>query len=500
MSGYLIIGLSLILFVQAHNVYPQLLLGRLLFSLGASAASTMVTTILPSMTLRAQPEYAEPNESTVNGQTPHSYDTESSVRNRSSTTSSDLTITPARMGSASASPLLTPSKQTDANYSPDSSRVAGLVGVCAGCGALLALGLFLPLPARLERAGASPEEAWKHSYYIVAAVAIVIAIVCFFGFRSLQGEEGKSPLVLFGRRRSSTGQGSLEPSIRPAWSRFSTAFVLAFRNGEIGLGYAGGFVARASSVGLSLFIPLLVNAHFQSSGLCLEDASEIPGGLPDLKRKCPKAYILAAQLSGVASLVGLVVAHPFGYFSSKSKKFHLPLAFAAVVGILGYVLFPLTFAPEQSGAKASVADYVAVSLLGMSQIGAVVSSLAVLSSAVLKEYQQGRSIMPDSSAPSLEQSDNQPYVSATETSALLTKTSSDPPDSQNLVHLKGAIAGMYSLFGGAGILLLTKLGGFLFDRLSFGAPFFIMAIFNAILLLLCVSRIGVVYFVARKKS
>ncbi|KAL9617866.1 MAG: hypothetical protein Q9160_007354 [Pyrenula sp. 1 TL-2023] len=457
----------------------------------------MVTTILPSMTLQMQHSLSDSDDTAINGRFPHSYDTESSTRNRSSTTSSDLTITPARIGSSSASPVLTPSKEPNAKHSPDSSRVAGLVGVCAGCGALLALGAFLPLPARLERAGASPEEAWKHSYYIVAAVAVVIAIVCLFGFRNLQGEETKSPLVLFRGGRSSAEQGGFEHNIRPAWSRFSTAFALAFRNGDIGVGYVGGFVARASSVGLSLFIPLLVNAHFQSSGLCVEDALETPGGLPDLKRKCPKAYILAAQLSGVASLVGLIVAHPFGYFSSKSKRFHLPLVFSAVVGIIGYVMFPLTFAPEQTGGKGSAVDYVAVSLLGMSQIGAVVSSLAVLSSAVLKEYQQGRTIP---SASSLEQNNSQPYASATEASALLTKTSSTPSDSQNLVHLKGAIAGMYSLFGGAGILLLTKLGGLLFDRLSFGAPFFVMAIFNAILFLLCMSRIGVVYFTARKKS
>jgi MFS family permease len=35
--GYAIVGVSLMLFVQAKNVYPQLLLGRLLFSLGGAA-------------------------------------------------------------------------------------------------------------------------------------------------------------------------------------------------------------------------------------------------------------------------------------------------------------------------------------------------------------------------------------------------------------------------------------------------------------------------------
>lgn len=36
--GYAIIGLSLFLFVQARNVYPQLLLARIFFAFGSSAA------------------------------------------------------------------------------------------------------------------------------------------------------------------------------------------------------------------------------------------------------------------------------------------------------------------------------------------------------------------------------------------------------------------------------------------------------------------------------
>ena len=35
--GYTIVGLSLFLFVQSRNVYPQLLLARMLFSVGGAA-------------------------------------------------------------------------------------------------------------------------------------------------------------------------------------------------------------------------------------------------------------------------------------------------------------------------------------------------------------------------------------------------------------------------------------------------------------------------------
>lgn len=36
--GYAIIGLALVVFVQAKNVYPQLLIARIFFAVGASAA------------------------------------------------------------------------------------------------------------------------------------------------------------------------------------------------------------------------------------------------------------------------------------------------------------------------------------------------------------------------------------------------------------------------------------------------------------------------------
>jgi len=39
------------------------------------------------------------------------------------------------------------------------------------------------------------------------------------------------------------------------------------------------------------------------------------------------------------------------------------------------------------------------------------------------------------------------------------------------------------MIGGCGILLLTKLGGFLFDRWTAGAPFYIMALLNAVALI-----------------
>jgi MFS family permease len=45
-AGYIIIGTAIILFTTAKNVYPQLLLLRLFFAIGAAACSSMITALV----------------------------------------------------------------------------------------------------------------------------------------------------------------------------------------------------------------------------------------------------------------------------------------------------------------------------------------------------------------------------------------------------------------------------------------------------------------------
>ena len=45
---------------------------------------------------------------------------------------------------------------------------------------------------------------------------------------------------------------------------------------------------------------------------------------------------------------------------------------------------------------------------------------------------------------------------------------------------KGAVSGVYSVFGAAGILLSTKIGGVLFDNWNQGGPFFVMGIMHIV--------------------
>lgn len=486
--GYAIIGVALCLFVQARNVYPQLLLARLFFSVGGAATSTMVTAILPSMT--APDPKRDPGASIRNTQVSNGHAASPSI-------SSELTVTPMRLRASTPSS----SSVSEAPLSKSSpTRLAGFVGMFTGCGALVALGLFLPLPARFQKAGLEPGQAVAASYYIVGGIAIVVSLVCFVGLRYLNGEEGKGWHAVLGREKSE-GIMQKSPSDLPYWRLFVDSLKLGFRSSLLGLGYLGGFVARASSVGISLFIPLYVNAYFISSGLCQKEPD---GGHDAIKEQCRRAYVLAAELTGVSQLFALVFAPLFGYLADKYRQFNLPLLMAALAGVLGYIAFALLESPESSGEHGSPWIFVVVALLGISQIGSIVCSLGLLGRGILgleennsqdgsaeltgETLGNGNNYWSDvgvADVPATSRSSNEGPASGNEETSEEERglISNTLPRNRSLSYLKGSIAGVYSLAGGAGILLLTKLGGNLFDSLSPTAPFYMLSLFNGLLLI-----------------
>ena len=103
-------------------------------------------------------------------------------------------------------------------------------------------------------------------------------------------------------------------------------------------------------------------------------------------------------------------------------------------------------------------------MLGFSQMGIIVCSLSLL----------GRCI--------LETSTRHIKRSRDDASTMLLPKSEETESYENM---KGEIAGVYSLVGGVGILFLSKIGGLLFDKISTAAPFYILASFNALLVISC---------------
>ena len=440
----------------------------------------MVTALLPSMTgndrdqdSADEPSYVPPQPST------------GVRRSIAASLDSDLTITPTSYNGRSKPPAVN-GTTSDTKTFASPPRLAGLVGVFTGCGALVALVLFLPLPAQFSHIGGVTQgQSVADSFYIVGSISLFVACFCFYGLRGLQGEERKGWRLLFGMAPAAHGyeaapqsEDYAEPTRKPflPYRRLLLdSTVLGFRDAQIGLGYMGGFVARASSVGISLFIPLYINAYFIGNGFCQGSPND-PS--PELKKECRAAYILSSELTGVSQLIALLCAPLFGYLSDRYRRFNVPLLVASVVGIIGYTSFAMLTSPEVKnvdGRGGSPIVFLIVALIGISQIGAIVCSLGLLGRGVLGAeggYNLSSQLSGSRFPPS------QLVNDGSETAPLV---GASIPASRN--HLKGSIAGVYSLSGGAAILLLTKLGGYLFDNLSPGAPFYMMAVFNAVLLI-----------------
>ncbi|KAI1102961.1 hypothetical protein F4804DRAFT_342821 [Jackrogersella minutella] len=515
--GYAIIGVSLFCFVQARDVYPSLVFARIAFALGATAAATMVTAILPVLTDDDDGRDDDEDEVVGNGDV--------SIRSGSSSRKSghnardsvamslesDATITPERFTQRNRSDTGDSSYDSDSSDAYGSvegngrrpSALAGYVGLFTGCGALVALSLFLPLPAQFSKKdGVTPAEAIIDSFYVVGTVALVVAIFVFFGLRGLKGEKGKGWRMLLGLRKpqnaSSPNNYSAEAtsSTAPAQTRAHSAplpyhrlLLSSVRLGgtdpHIALGYLGGFVARASTVAISLFIPLYVNAFFIGNGFCRGSPND-PS--PELKKECRAAYVLASILTGAAQLAALLCAPLFGYASRRGAGVDYPLVASALLGVAGYLAFPQLQSPEfkdVDGRGGGPAVFLVAVLIGVSQIGAIVCSLGSLGRGVLSA---DVSVVP-TAADDEEEQDDGSVAGSDETDALLAGGGRRAKrELTSRVQLKGSIAGVYSWCGGAAILLLTKLGGYLFDVASPGAPFYMMAAFNGALL---VASLGI---------
>lgn len=146
--------------------------------------------------------------------------------------SSELTITPQRLHHHSSH------RSPPNELSP--TRLAGIVGIFTGCGALLALGFFLRLPELVQRKGIAPGQALADSYYTVGASSLILALLCFIGLRNLHGEDEK------GWRNLVYGGPDDPPSKTSSLDSLAEAVALGFKSPLLGLGYLGGFVARAS--------------------------------------------------------------------------------------------------------------------------------------------------------------------------------------------------------------------------------------------------------------
>ncbi|KAF9972663.1 hypothetical protein BGZ73_004199 [Actinomortierella ambigua] len=383
-TGYLIVGVALIVFPLAKNVYPQLLLVRLLFAIGASACSSMITALVG-----------------------------------------------------------------DYSSGADRGKISGVVGLFTGVGALIAVFGFLPMPSRFAVGDVTLEQGLKRTFLIVGIIAIVVAIVLFFTLHKDPSKGIKKWIQSKKQGAQTTGVGAAEDQSHDhqqqqhQGQKYSLLAllregVLAGKDLRIALAYLAGMLARADSIIVSLFISLWVNQYYIDTGRCaLADADEISQVVKDT---CREAYTWTSVVTGVSQVCALVGAPVFGYLADKVHQ-SLLVAVSCVFGIVAFFGFAVL-----EDARSKLVFLFAV-LTGLAQIGMIVTSLSLVNSQHI-----------------------------------------DPA-------IRGSVAGIYSTFGGIGILFITKAGGELFDSWTKGAPFYIMGILHAFVGILAL----IVYTVLRRR-
>lgn len=269
------------------------------------------------------------------------------------------------------------------------SRVAGIVGFVSGLGAIFGAFGFsrLYVFARHAELAGLRERAnggVNFMFVITGIIQILSSIIPLFFLiiPALDDNPGdKLNLV----QRIKTG-------------------IVAMRNPLVCLAYASGYVARADSIAISLFISPWVLSHMERTGGCPpEDVSNLNWG----HVQCPPAKSRSSSLSGVSNLVMLFGAPLFGVLSDRFG----PIKTLIIPSILGSLCFFLLGTVLSNPESTSV--YIAFAVAGMADIGMIITSMAVMA-----------------------------------------QVSCD--------RNRGALAGVYSFFGALGIIVTAKLGGLLY--------------------------------------
>lgn len=281
------------------------------------------------------------------------------------------------------------------------AKIAAFTGTSAGFGALLAVLVFARLPILIPTTFAH-SFGLKNSEIFLTFTTMAILLL-FTGILATIGLEG-----------------TLQNADRNFCLRKRVLLSLsAARNPLVCAAYFSGFVARADSIALNLFIGPWVDNYMTKIGKC-------PAVHDGLFVRCEPAKRMTSNLMSISHVATLIGAPFFGIFCDKLGPIHG----VALPAFMGFISFGALYSAKRPD---TAIVYVFMFLSGLADIGMIISSMALISS---------------------QSSDSQ----------------------------RGALAGMYSFFGAIGIIVTSKLGGYMFDHLWETSPFLIVSSSSAALL------------------
>lgn len=487
--GYALVAAGLGAYALAQKPWPDLLWARLVFASGASAVTAMLTGALATYAAPPTEEQGEEGSEVV------------------ATTTGEEDVDAAPPGERT--PLLQ-SSSTTAPASPfvnrkrRHGRLSAFAGLLTGIGAVIAVLFLLPLPIRLAAwqgndQGPHKEElllrATRQAFLLVAALALLVSLAIALGLREPvdakdrakrreqvsrrvgQREQQAQPAQQDARaarrarlqsRRSETSTSftsRASVAIRSSESHLLSllrGFSLALHSPTLLLSYLGGSLARSLTLSSTLFLPLYIAHHFYVSRPDLCHPPPEDGG-PPLKETCRQAYILASAQSGVLQTMCLIAAPIAGWACDSLASPEVVLLTASLAAALGFGGYAGVSDPQRGTAWATAA------LVGTAQGLAIVSSLALVARGRWEVEAHGREkyadVVDDGEEPQGEVAEDRPGVPTSPRGSA---------QSTSATRSAGAISGAYSSCGALAIILVSSIGGTLFDYRPV-APFWLLA-------------------------
>jgi MFS family permease len=223
-----------------------------------------------------------------------------------------------------------------ADYVQDDSRgkATGMLGFFNGFGAMITVLVLLRLPAMFQAQGQSPAEAGYSTYYIIAAMTLITAILMWFGLgknETRHGEQGGSLLKL--------GREGL----------------MAAKDPGIALAYAASFVARGNLAIVGTFFTLWLANH----------------GTTELGMNRADAMVKAGSLIAITQGVALISAPFFGILTDRINRISA-LNLTLLLAFLGY---GGTIFVENPFGMTMIACGI---LIGMSEVGCIITSSVLI--------------------------------------------------------------------------------------------------------------------------
>lgn len=321
------------------------------------------------------------------------------------------------------------------------SKLAGMLGVSTGLGACFGALFLNRLPTFFTRKNLKDSSdsvtsagTISISFWITAVLLLAGAFISGFGVgKPPQSKEdfdtpnsNHAEAAANGKKCPVVGE-ALNSSTKCWWKRIVFGFKAIKSHPTLLAAYLGGFVARGDSIILSVFLPPWIASFYAKNNLCQIDATNPVSDAAMYITKCPEAKRLVSTLTGISNLSALLAAPLVGNFADRLGPLRA-LALPAALGACAYGGMLLIGDP-----RSKIVMLMAV-LQGFAQIGMIISSVSL----VAKEA---------------------------------------PP------HARGAISGVYSLFGAIGIITVSKIGGVLTEVWTETGPFSVIATANIVLLL-----------------